>query len=317
MRQLSMWSMNKPTGIVCAALAALTLCLRPAFGIEKERDPVTLRVIAANPSAEKTQIIPVKIELPNEIGPKDILDKGDLELEYDDDRSIYYVYKDKVELAPKQIRVFEVVVRDLWFVPQEKLDNLKNYTGILLSRLKNTEYYTSAKQLAEGITRRLEDIAAMQMDEGLSRKTKIGNYRRDMQALEQMKEDLARLEKLLAFTGGPPVPRMLEESKLKSDSPSKTTTWLVIFLIMIFLGFLSGQFFFTWQGKLKSSQNAAAIRDAAFSILQKPEERNSSSTKVSGNVKKPQATPPGVQTAPNGRGVPPPAGASSSSGKSS
>ena len=312
MRQSSRWSMNKPTGIFCAVLVALALSPRPAFGIEKEKDPVTLRVIAANPSAEKTQIIPVKIELPQEISPKDIIDKGDLELEYDDDRSTYYVYKDKVELAPKQIKVFEVTVRDLWFIPQEKLDNLKNYTGILVSRLKNTEYYTSAKQLANSITKHLDDIAAMQADEGLSRKTRIGNYRRNMQALEQMKEDLARLEKLLSFTGGPPVPKMLEESKLKSDSPSRTTTWLVIFLIIIFLGLLGGQFFFTWHGKLKASQDAAAIRDATFSVLQKPGEGNTSSTQVSGNVKKPHAAPPGVQTGANGRGVPPSAGTSSS-----
>ena len=296
MRQSSLWSMNKSFGIFCVLLVALALSHRPAFGIEKDREPVTLRVVAANPSVEKTQVVPIKIELPNEISPKDIIDKGDLELEYDDARSIYYVYKDKVELAPKQIKVFEVVVRDLWFIPQERLDNLKNYTGILVGRLKNTEYYTSAKQLADGIMKQLDGIAAMQTDEGLSRKTRIGNYRRNTQALAQMKEDLARLEKLLSFTGGPPVPNMLEESKLKSDSPSRTTTWLVIFLIMIFLGLLGGQFFFTWHGKMKSSQEASAIQEAAFSVLHKPEEGNVSSTQVSGNSKKPNADRPGVQT---------------------
>ena len=57
---------------------------------------------------------------------------------------------------------------------------------------------------------------------------------------------------------------MLDESPLKSDSPSKTTTWLVIFLIMIFLGLLGGQFFFTWHGRNKSGQDMSSARQATF-----------------------------------------------------
>jgi hypothetical protein len=72
-----------------------------------------------------------------------------------------------------------------------------------------------------------------------------------MVLLAAVKDDLTRLEKLLSFTGGPPVPSMLEESPLKSDAPSTTTTWLVIFLIVIFMGLLAGQFFFTGQRRLK------------------------------------------------------------------
>ena len=47
---------------------------------------------------------------------------------------------------------------------------------------------------------------------------------------------------------------MLKESPLKSDAPSTTTTWLVIFLIMIFMGLLAGQFFFTWQRRVKAPE---------------------------------------------------------------
>jgi hypothetical protein len=257
------------------------LPLPVASAVEIEREPVVLRVIAVNPSSEKTQTVPVRIDLPQEVSPKDILDRGDLGLEYDEERALYYVFKEEIELAPKETRVFEVVVRDLWFVPQEKLDHLKNYTGIVLSRLQKTEYLDSAKQLADSIGTRLDEIGAMQMDEGLSRKARIGNYRRNLQALDQIKEDLARMEKLLSFTGGPPVPEMLEESPLKSDAPSTTTTWLVIFMIMIFLGFLGGQFFFTWHRRIKASQDVAQMREAAFSLLQRPEGKGSSTPAIS------------------------------------
>jgi hypothetical protein len=56
-----------------------------------EREPMTMRVVAVNPSAEKERTVPVRIDLPQEIKPADILDRGELEVEFDTDRSMYYV----------------------------------------------------------------------------------------------------------------------------------------------------------------------------------------------------------------------------------
>jgi len=236
----------------------------------KERDPITLSVVAVNPSAEKPQTVPIRIDLPQEVKPHDVLEQGELTLEYDDDRSLYYVYKDAVALAPKETRVFEVTLRDVWLVPDEQIDSLKQYTGTLLGKLKGSEYYESARQLGDSVLQRLEGIATTQNDETLSRKSHIGAYRMNLQALERVKEDLARMEKLLTFTGGPPVPEMLEESPLKADAPSTTTTWLVIFLVMVFLGLLGGQFFFTWHRRSQVTQDLHVVRQAAFNSSRAP-----------------------------------------------
>jgi hypothetical protein len=217
-----------------------------------EREPMTLRVVAVNPSADKSKTVPVRIDLPMEIKPADILERGEMEVEFDMERSVYYVHKENVTLAPKQTRVFEVVVRDVWFIPEGDLDGLRKHTQLVLQRLEGTEYEESAKQLGESIVGRLDTIDAMQKDESISRKQHIGAYRQNLLALKVIKEDIARMEKLLSFAGGPPVPQMLEESPLKSDAPSTTTTWLVIFLIMIFMGLLAGQFFFTWHRRVES-----------------------------------------------------------------
>ena len=217
-----------------------------------DREPVTMRVVAVNPSAEKTRTVPVRIDLPQEVKPDDILDHGELEVEFDTDRSTYYVFKADVQLAPKQTKVFEVVVRDVWFIPEEELTGLRTHTNLMLEKLKPSEYYPFAQQLGSSILKRLEGIETMQKDETIGRKQRIGSYRMNLQALKVIKEDLARMEKLLTFTGGPPVPEMMEESPLKSDAPSTTTTWLVIFLIVIFMGLLAGQFFFTWHRRIKA-----------------------------------------------------------------
>ncbi len=219
--------------------------------IVAEREPMTLRIVAVNPSSDKNRTVPIRIDLPQEVKPTDILEQGDMEVEFDTDKSLYYVHKPEVTLAPKQMRVFEVIVRDVWFIPSEEILGLRTQTELILKRLGQSEYADSAKSLGESILNRLSNIEQIQVDETISRKQRIGAYRRNLLMLEQIKDDLTRLEKLLSFTGGPPIPEMLEESPLKSDAPSTTTTWLVIFLIVIFMGLLAGQFFFTWHRRIK------------------------------------------------------------------
>ena len=253
-----------------ALLLLLVVPSAAAVDVPKEREPIAISIVAVNPSEEKTQIVPVRIDLPQEVTPKDVLEQGELELQYDEERRLYYVYKETVELKPKETRVFEVTVRDLWFVPESQLESLKSYTGILLQRLQRSEYYESAKQLGDSIVQRLTEITTVQNDESLGRKARIGAYRYHLQALEKIKEDLARMEKLLTFTGGPPVPEMLEESPLKADAPSTTTTWLVIFLVIVFLGLLGGQFFFTWHRRSQATQELNVVRQAAFHASRHP-----------------------------------------------
>jgi hypothetical protein len=243
----------RPHSSKLAALAVLFLTVRAeAAGAAAAREPVTMKVVAVNPSAEKARTVPVRIDLPQEITPADVLDRGEMELEFDTERSTYYVHKPEVNLAPKQTKVFEVIVRDVWFIPDEELEGLKSHTNLMLGRLENSEYFPFAQQLTSSILERLNGIQGMQNDETIGRRARIGMYRTNTQTLKVVKEDLARMEKLLSFTGGPPVPEMLEESPLKSDAPSTTTTWLVIFLVITFMGLLAGQFFFTWQRRVKS-----------------------------------------------------------------
>ena len=259
--------------LLCASVALLWFCgVRSVQAATAEREPMTLQVVAVNPSADKSKTVPVRIDLPQEVTPADIVDHGDLEVEFDEARSLYYVYKAEVALAPKQTRVFEVVVRDKWFVPESDLNGFKIHTELLLKRLQSSEYYESAKQLGESVVARLDEIGTMQSDETLSRKARIGAYRRNLLTLQEIKDDLARMEKLLTFAGGVPVPEMLEESAVKSDAPSTTTTWLVIFLIVIFMGLLAGQFFFTWQRRVKAASDFTEEQQAAFGKLEAPQE---------------------------------------------
>ncbi len=241
--------------IVLFFLMTVPQSLAQAQAAPPELEPVSISVVVANPSKEKSHTIPVKIDLPHEINPEDILERGDLALHYDDQRSIYFLHNEAVELEPQETKVFEVVVKNVWIIPQAEIEELRDYGQLLIKRLEKSEYGEAGLKLFKLINSRLDRIIERQADETMGQKQRIGAYRQNLQMIEEVKEYLQKMEKILSFQGGPPVPQMLEESDVKSDAPSTKTTWLVIFSILVFIGLLGAQFFFTWHRRASSEKD--------------------------------------------------------------
>ena len=66
---------------------------------------------------------------------------------------------------------------------------------------------------------------------------------------------------------------MLSESRLNLRDPSKTTTWFIIFAILIFIGVLATVFFFTWQSQVKAaSRFQEKLEEEEFPELNPAEE---------------------------------------------
>jgi hypothetical protein len=227
----------------------------PIVAVSYTSGSVIVRVVVVNPSDKKDQEVPVKVYLPQETKPDDVMDKGDLEFGYDEVKAVYFVYKDKIMLQPKETRIFEVELKDIWFIPEETLKGLKTQTEKILKRLEGTPYLDQAKLIAGTIYGRLERVATSQADESVNKELHIGLYRANLVVIAKVKEDIAKLEKTLVAVGAAPAPEMLAESKLNLKTPSRATTWFIIFAIMVFIGLLGVVFFFTWQSQVKDSSD--------------------------------------------------------------
>jgi len=236
------------------------------FGQEQQRDePMEMSVVVVNPSSTKTQSVPIKMYLPMEVTPDVILSLDGLDVEYDSEKSMYYLYKDEVILKPSETKTFNVEIKDVWKVPQGRLDSLSDQAGAIIDRLAGSEFYDSAKLLGEAIDGALNTIAVTQNDEAVSRRTHIGIFRNNQKIVTQVKEDVERLEKQLDIVHSLPKPDVLEQASLKTDSPTESTSWMIIFIIMLFIGMLAGVFFFTWQTQANSTKaQIAKERDSAF-----------------------------------------------------
>lgn len=256
----------------CAVIMIITLgffVMKEPLSLGQEGPPgednMELSVVAVNPSKTKTQDVPIKMYLPQEVTPADIVDSAGLEVEFDPDKSIYYLYKEGVTLKPAETKTFNVEIRDVWIIPQDQLDALREQTAFVLGRLEGSEFYESAQKLAETIYNSLDIVARTQSDQTVSRRRHIGVYRDNLDIIKQVKENIALMEKKLTLPQALPVPEVLEQPKMKTDAPTKTTTWMIIFIIMTFMGMLAGVFFFTWRTQAHFTKDLiAGARNIVF-----------------------------------------------------
>lgn len=250
-----------PSFLICALLLGGSVSLADEFA------SIKMKVAAANPSKTKTQVARVKAYFPKEITMKDIRETGGLDIEYDDEQGVYYAYKD-VALAPSETKVFELIMSDVWNIPEEELARQKERTDKVMKELEKSEYLTSAEFLSKTIYSRLEEIIETQTDPNASRQQHIAYYRDNLKSLALVKEDIERLEKLLVSLGGAPSAELLQKAGSNVKAPSMKTTWGVIFALIIFVGILSSVFYFTWLRQGRIAENIfTKEQESAFGDL--------------------------------------------------
>ena len=149
----------------------------PVVSTSLSTGSVVLSVVAANPSGVKPQKTEVKVYLPKEVTPKDIMDAGGLNVEFDATKSLYYVYKKDIMLAPKEIKVYKIEIEDIWMIPQSTLDILQLRSEKVEEAFIKTEHEEKVSALVATIAGRLKTIAETQEDANVSRERHIGVYR--------------------------------------------------------------------------------------------------------------------------------------------
>lgn len=248
-------------------MLAMALFAASALAADAAAATVKMRMVVVNPSTTKTQTKLVKNYLPKEVTLKDVIDDGGLEVDYDAEQGMLFVTKE-IELAPSETKTFEIVLNDVWMVGDHKMEPLKKRTEITLKKLEDSPYFAQADLLAKTILGRLEEIVRTQSDQSVSRQQHIAYYRDNLKVLESVAADVERLEKLLVTAGGPPNVELLENTDAHLKSPNTKTTWILIFIILIFISILGGAFYFTWQGQARVTENIfTREKDVTFSDL--------------------------------------------------
>ena len=258
-------------------------CLGPTLygGIEVSAS-VIMKIQVENPSEKEKQTVPVKVYLPKEVNPKDLIDLGGLKLDYDPDMGMYYVH-DSVELGPGKSMVKKVEMEDVWVFKEEELSSYVNEAKEMAKQLEGSPYATEAAALVLGIEEKVQGILKKQEETADNPREHIRAYRQGIALIDTVKEDVSdmdRLEREISGKNGQGKDVMAKgaspdagdtDSKIAlgpaSDGPpesgaalgrsiSMTTAWRIIFVILAFLGVLSGVFFMTWRRLVGATTNS-------------------------------------------------------------
>ena len=235
---------------------------------------IDLTVRASNPSQTKKQVTNVKYILPEEVAPRYVVDRDELELGYDFAKQSFYVYKDNVTLNPSETKTYILKIMDIWKIPDVDMDTLRAHMANLMLLLKGTEYLEQAKVLADGAGKNLDEIRKSQALK-TSPDDHIAYYRKNSLLLSEVKKAVAQLEKFASQAGasvgvtikeaevqrggGPKEKRArgyegidyIVKSIFRGRAPTVATTWKIIYTILIFIGLLGAIFFGLWYTQIK------------------------------------------------------------------
>ncbi len=237
--------------VVIGLILAGEITLKDASA-QEDRENIYMRILAVNPSKDEAKTVDIREYLPQEVTSKDIVTTSGLNVEYDTERGLYYVHKENIELPAGRTLTFTVELKDVWHIPAEKLDTFKSQTEYILDSMKDTPQYSAVKNVSSEIDEQIKKILTSQGEsEGLSFKQQVASYRDNLIVLNQIQANIERMRNFMMAAGrggenGSSQRAMLEDSKLKSDIPSKTATWMVIFIIITFVLVLGASFFFAW-----------------------------------------------------------------------
>lgn len=230
--------------------AALVLFLLFAAAPLEARANIILKVVATNPSPDEVQKVPIKAFLSREVKPEDIIEKGDLEVQYDTQVGTYCVYGE-YELKPGEVVERDVEIRDVWVISSFELDALRQETRDIVETLKNSEFRQRVGFLQNSINTKLDQIVQSQVNSPANPEQHISAYRENLKLFDSVKADMVLARSLLS----------------QSRPVSKAMVWRVFLGIIIFLGVLGLSFYLIWfrQVKILTQENSIMASPKATS----------------------------------------------------
>jgi len=216
-------------------LIAVSLCLC----VREVEAGIILRAMVVNPSKTKTQEALLKAYLPKEVKPEDVIELGDLKIDYDVVKALYYVYK-KVRLEPGESVSRSVEIKDVWLISQAELDALVGKAKKLVEKLKKTAYFETAVTLQKDIeTKSREILNKQEKARDALPQTHIAVYRDNIKTLDSIKAMLSELERMVIETKAAAPGVAMKRISVRA-------TWWVIVAVIVLLGLFSLILYIIW-----------------------------------------------------------------------
>jgi len=150
---------------------------------------VSINIVVANPSESEKQNVPVEYKLPPNLSRKDIIDIGPFTLDYEVSSSSYYV-KGNFELEPAETKKLKVIIKDVWKVPDEEVNDILHVLDKRLYGIKDAQKKQSFEILANTLKTRLNSILDFQKNNANNINARMTMYSANLAKLQDIKKSV-------------------------------------------------------------------------------------------------------------------------------
>ncbi len=200
---------------VCALLLPLFFC----FNASASR--LIIRIQAANTS-DQPRPVPVRASLPARVSTNDIINLAGLNLGYDVKSDTYFVHG-TLDLAPREIAVREVEIKDIWLLDEAKVRLLSDYARQMVSMLSATPHATDAAEAASRIENAVSLILQRQSENRISVVSPVRHiqaYEENLRTLQEVRRQIGDLENQALASGINPGETLLGDDR-RSAAPRR------------------------------------------------------------------------------------------------
>ena len=221
-----------------------------------------------NPSETEEKTFQQKHYLPQEIRSEHIVDAQGFDVRYDNEKQKYCLTKEE-KFKPGEVKKYEIVIRDIWYMPLSKVDTLEERAQNAMVEIQDSTFAESGDYLFNRVKGQLDEIRSSQK-EGQPVKDYIGTFRVNQRRYNAADSDVQKLEQMLAIARAKKLEE-LERNKVTNvlqklqalkglaamsqaifkNGISVTTTWRILMGTLIFLFFFTTWHFITWTRRSK------------------------------------------------------------------
>ncbi len=154
---------------------------------------VSMNVSAKNTTDEIKEKVVIRQDLPRETKKEDILEANGMEIKFDEERSIYYLYAEP-NIEAQSTRSFKIILRDLWKINENDFNFLKEQTEQRFESLKNKDSYEDAQNFRNKIVSLIDEIKSQQDSQSGDIKKRMEFYRTNSQRLEEIRQQVGMVD---------------------------------------------------------------------------------------------------------------------------
>ncbi len=284
------------TALITGACSSLLLLGGPARSASAE---IVMKILIVNPSDTDTKEFSIHSVLPPEIKPEHVLDADGLAVDYDS-RAGMYALVGKVTLKPKASVSKHIVLEDVWVIPADRFEAVRQEITTVMQKLAGTPYHDQGQLIGDAVERHLKEVEASQRQPFTNPEQHISLYRDNLKGLQSLDSEMVSLRQLMVMAALQPTKPQPVVTGAGAGTSSEgagqdrgglsiLTTWHIIFIVLGLLVLVSLSFFLIWQRQLKLQ-----LAKEAATAAQEQRATSGDDLLTSGNGGTPSVSP-GVQ----------------------